>query len=418
MAEIQDASLKKLSPGERKMYENLRLSKQSTKARDFFPKKGSSNHPSRSASPANVSRSLEAQNRASSSFLTRGVQLSSVASDTVDDDDTSHTNDALLKEQYDLTNKFFHHQRSQLKISDKIARQNLSLQEQQTEKTIRDTVQRQSSPSKNRQKPLGEQEQEITSDIERKLQRLMSTSPDQKVTSSSKKPAANSQDSSAQSTLTNASNVTGVSDWVECFDPRSSRKYYYSAAMKKSTWVKPAELSGNVNGSQLPVEEASAHSELASSGRNARSQSPMNFRMLSEESGTGISYPHQSCPDHAYTLLLSGWYVAEPTRRQLTRSAPMRDASPSGPMRNWGDISGISADALKAPLNRSSQPSPAVHSTASSRDPSAASASSRRSHPSSTQSVWAAAVDPKTQRKYWYNRKTKVSTWRKPFDLI
>lgn len=30
-----------------------------------------------------------------------------------------------------------------------------------------------------------------------------------------------------------------ATDWVECLDPRSKRKYYYSAALKKSTWVKP-----------------------------------------------------------------------------------------------------------------------------------------------------------------------------------
>jgi hypothetical protein len=30
-----------------------------------------------------------------------------------------------------------------------------------------------------------------------------------------------------------------TADWIECFDPRSRRKYYYSAALKKSTWVRP-----------------------------------------------------------------------------------------------------------------------------------------------------------------------------------
>jgi hypothetical protein len=30
-----------------------------------------------------------------------------------------------------------------------------------------------------------------------------------------------------------------AADWIECFDPRSRRKYYYSAALKKSTWVRP-----------------------------------------------------------------------------------------------------------------------------------------------------------------------------------
>jgi hypothetical protein len=30
-----------------------------------------------------------------------------------------------------------------------------------------------------------------------------------------------------------------AADWIECFDPRSRRKYYYSAALKKSTWMRP-----------------------------------------------------------------------------------------------------------------------------------------------------------------------------------
>jgi hypothetical protein len=48
-----------------------------------------------------------------------------------------------------------------------------------------------------------------------------------------------------------------ASDWVECLDPRSKRKYYYSAMQRKSTWVKPA------NFEELQQERAAAQQSLS-----------------------------------------------------------------------------------------------------------------------------------------------------------
>jgi hypothetical protein len=67
-----------------------------------------------------------------------------------------------------------------------------------------------------------------------------------------------------------------ASDWVECLDPRSRRKYYYSAELKKSTWTKPANLSPEKwqSGSNTPAAASSALPSM-SSGVPSRYASPI-----------------------------------------------------------------------------------------------------------------------------------------------
>lgn len=320
----QDASLKRLTPGERKIYEGLRLHKASAEY------KARSAASSRSPSPR---RPVDED---ASSFLSRGKGLPSVTSSEVDEDEALPEDD-LLSEQYELAKKFYQHQRSQFKISEKIARSNLSLQEQQTDRAIKVTQQRvRNSPPK--RPPTAEKG--IAKEMEGRLQRLMSSS----------RGSTNGDD--RQDSIQQGPAPSSTNDWVECLDPRSRKKYYYNAKLKKSTWVQPAELAKEKSSD---AQDAAAEQETKSSAISIRSQSPLSLRMLETRNG--------------------------------------------GALKSWqADTAGSAG--------RSLQPSPAPsarNSESNSRATSTGSATSRRSN-QSAQSGWVTAVDPKTQRKYWYNR--------------
>ena len=133
-----------------------------------------------------------------------------------------------------------------------------------------------------------------------------------------------------------------VTDWKECFDPRTNRRYFYSPTLKKSVWHDPSK-------------------------------------------------PRSTTP----------------------RAASSSSANPS-PVRGLGkgtkddNIRSVhSSDFLARSNNSSRQNSPAPSS-------SFAAELAGRNVAESAQDVWVMALDAKSNRYYWYNRRTKVSTWRKP----
>ena len=215
----------------------------------------------------------------------------------------STKSDDILNEQYELAKRYFQHQRSQMALANQIASSNLSLQELQTDQTIKRTVN--------------------DSDV-----------------------------------------LAGVTDWMECFDPRSKRWYYYSASLKKSTWKKPSHLLPSTTSSEQVLSSSlNAPSAAASANVNALS-TPMH--------GSGASY---------------------------------RSESPAGPLRTWnsqrqplstqGYASTSSVSGYSASNNRSLNGSSSMSSGI------------RRPSPAEKlqmQSPWVTAVDPKSNRQYWYNR--------------
>jgi hypothetical protein len=64
-------------------------------------------------------------------------------------------------------------------------------------------------------------------------------SPELKRTSKKKDGGAAAEGDAANEAAETPALGENAADWIECFDPRSRRKYYYSAALKKSTWMRP-----------------------------------------------------------------------------------------------------------------------------------------------------------------------------------
>jgi hypothetical protein len=60
-----------------------------------------------------------------------------------------------------------------------------------------------------------------------------------------------------------------AADWIECFDPRSRRKYYYSAALKKSTWVRPPGFNKTSARTASPVTTGSVEGSGVNGGAPA-----------------------------------------------------------------------------------------------------------------------------------------------------
>lgn len=141
-----------------------------------------------------------------------------------------------------------------------------------------------------------------------------------------------------------------VTDWKECFDPRTNRKYYYSPSLKKSMWNDPTKP-GSRNGTPKAASSSRYKSPNAAGGDHSN-------RSTAGKAGA------------------------------LTRSN--------------------SSDFLTRSNNSSRNTSPALSTTA-------IPTSTKRAGASDTNGdVWVMAVDAKSNRYYWYNRQTKVSTWRKP----
>ena len=216
-----------------------------------------------------------------------------------------------------------------------------------------------------------------------------------------------------------------ASDWIECMDPRSTRKYYYSAALKKSTWVRPSAF-------------APGSSQKSPLMPPARYSSPAVGASIRVESAAAVG---TSSGLHPMTTAELG----SSQQRNLLIS-PLRSSSPlsTGPFASaQSDYSGLFASPARAAGqnvgagrgdSRSSSPATSLYSR-SSRISGGGLATAEKQE-------WVVAVDPKSNKKYWYNRcasnllslsilsqstylvlyifyrKTKVSTWRQPVELI
>eukprot|EP01039_Chlorochromonas_danica_P008084 gene8083-8916_t len=389
-----DASLKRLSPNERRIYESLQLQKS-----PLPTQQSSSRTSSRSPSPV---PNVENTGSERGGFLGRGRELPSVTSSEIDDGDAQD----LLNEQYELAKKYYHHQKSQQKISEKLARANLNMQEQQTDRAIREALSRKTTPSRIRDpsQDLTESEEDLANDVTGKLDRLLGSSNQGTIESSARD----------ESLPEDSGNEAG-SDWVECFDSRTRRKYYYNTKLKKSTWTLPPGLQQSSSKGNRQWNETQSSEDDGYSAANMRS---LNLSSLD----TNESMANSRSKSPATGRRLVNENIREQDRSNGS-SNRLRAPSPSGPLRNWN-----STESSVTGTSRSSQPSSAnstnrfpSNGSATTRAPSAGSTSSGRRAPpqqASQNSPWVTAVDPKSQRRYWYNRETKVSTWRKPVDLI
>jgi hypothetical protein len=119
---------------------------------------------------------------------------------------SSQQQQQLMNDQYDLARKYYQTQKLQAKLSEQMTNSNLTLQEMETEKQIQEAIQ-----GTNR--------------------------------SRSNSPQRLPQNRSA-TTTTDSEQPQTKPEWIECFDPKSGRNYYYNTVQKKSTWKNPFKTGG------------------------------------------------------------------------------------------------------------------------------------------------------------------------------
>ena len=229
-------ALSSLTPAERKLYESMNVNKAKTTNKQTASKKFSNN--SRDVSPNSSYSANDPMPPASSQTGELSVEEKHL----------------ILSEQYELAKKYFQHQRSQTKLSEQMHKTNLALQELDTEKAIHGKLLSNTAPASTSRgvSPSPSQRLSSTNNITKPSSSSRSTTPNSTTASSS-----SSKTSKQTATTSNRGNVTAPSssastnmqanDWVECFDPRSQRKYYYSASLKKSTWSKPPSVTPTSN---------------------------------------------------------------------------------------------------------------------------------------------------------------------------
>lgn len=251
-----------------------------------------------------------------------------------------------------------------------------------------------------------------------------------------------------------------ATDWIECLDPRSKRKYYYSAALKKSTWTKPVGFSSTSSSSRGGASTGSPAGQsaplLSSMGVTmpSRYNSPnLSMHMTGRQQQPLSSNTTSPAPAASYSSFSSGSAGAQRmTADELngqSDSLPGKNAnnplSLAHPFRGGNNANGSSlrsaspfstnshtsaasadfshlftsnsrSESKNSAYNsRSSSPAVSVKSSVRSASPSirtgTGAAQQQQHQPSpgrvaagSSAQDWVTAVDPNSNRKYWYNR--------------
>lgn len=174
-------------------------------------------------------------------------------------------------------------------------------------------------------------------------------------------------------------------NWCELYDPKSQKKYYYNTSTRRSVW-------------QLPSEAGAAAGTGSSSSRRA-SSAPRG-------SAAAASPASRSLPATPYTT----------DARDNLRSPQQ---TPLGfPPLNWGDNT-----TNLSPIYRSTSPARGKSTNEKGRFAPVPKEKQQKIvpkvevHRTLYDKSWVAAVDPRTLRKYYYNRLTKESVWQKPLGF-
>lgn len=169
----------------------------------------------------------ENRDKARENFLTRATTSNA----NIESADRKTPSDAMT-DQYSLARKLRQHQLAEAKLTNQLAKANLQIQQQMTDEILYDTIQRHKEATSSR------------------------------VGSRSNSP------------------LPVVADWIECYDPRTKRKYYHSPSLHKSTWVNPynSNPNGDSNSNRLP----SRYNSPASTRGNISYSSSPNPRKVSD----------------------------------------------------------------------------------------------------------------------------------------
>lgn len=150
--------------------------------------------------------------------------------------------------------------------------------------------------------------------------------------------------------------------WVEAKDPKSGKTYYFNKATKTTQWTKPESMGGE------PAKPKEAAPAAAAGGDDDAATNPANWK-----EGTD--------PKSGKT------YFYNKKTKQTTWKKP-------------ACMGGGEAAAKPAAVEKPAEEKPAAAAAA----PAAASSGGD----------WREATDPKSGKKYWYNKVTKKTTWKDP----
>lgn len=175
---------------------------------------------------------------------------------TVLDDDHDHEDqEKSLDEQYQMAKKYYVQQEAQEKLAQKIHATNLNMKESQTSSAMELSASRDTSAT------------------------ILSSS------------------------AATASNDDGIIyDWAEYTDPRTKRKYYYSASTKKSTWTKPYNFDSIHHQNNMTI---NAVTNNGSSTNTSRYESPnVSIRSSKSDNYSSKVGSHMRPSQHANTTPL------------------------------------------------------------------------------------------------------------------
>lgn len=206
-AQVESSNGSVVSPKERKQYERINVGGLNP------PEKKTTSAPSSRSTTPNTTRRTKRSKEAATSSTDQQIPVNTTMSDPFSNTASSVTSSTgslsdkqkndLLNEQYDLARKYYSHQQSQAKLSEQLNQTNLMYQELETSRVMKEAI----TNTNNR----GASPQRLSTNNNDTTNALSS--------SSSSKPVKK--------------------EWIECFDPKSQRKYYYNTVLKKSTWKNP-----------------------------------------------------------------------------------------------------------------------------------------------------------------------------------
>lgn len=302
-----DNTLNLISPQERKIYENINIGKQ----------KGSKGAKSQFAAKNSDSAQFQIDANGGStvsSYSDYGDDGNDQIS--LDEENNKKSKQELLQDQYALAKKYYQHQQSQNKLAEQIAKGNLDLQVKENQrlkqqaatgqnplKKIKSATGMMDSTDSNsfamattNKSPFADESNmdEVQEDVIESAS--VSSIPKNKTTRTS--DSSNNNLNTTTNTVNPTPQVFTNADWMECYDPKSQRKYYYNRVLKKSTWIKPPELvdpnESNTEALPAAVSKSNDHESKSNTkavvddttkSANHRSPSPMQARNVLGDSG-------------------------------------------------------------------------------------------------------------------------------------
>ncbi len=239
--------------------------------------------------------------------------------------------------------------------------------------------------------------------------------------------SVHSQSASKQSRDTDSNTSFEDSDWVECFDPKFKRNYYYSLSKRKSVWIRPSNTLAKSYGENITSTADRRENQHYSDYHNDASMRKLSPTSRSNESHNVA----RRTPTPDRTVYEKGRY-AFPPKGSSRQSSPINSRNPLASSKQDFNMREQLRSTSKDPVQkhvrstRSLSPASSRGNSESARN---TSPSSNRSHDSPgrgrifgdnnyVSSAWKSAIDPRTNRRYYYNKQTGVSTWRRPADFF